>query len=203
VIYVGSFSKTLFPALRLGFLIVPSDLRERLVAARAAADQHPPTIDQAVLADFIIEGHFARHLRRMRVVYRERLEALMAAAARYCGGVVRIRPVQTGLSSTGSTGPAYQRRRRRAESRRRCCRPTTRGASAASTASSSASAPCAQMHRGGVWNGWRWPSRRRGGADLAPAGPRPGPRQVLTWRGGPPVGARCGARARRATLGLR
>jgi GntR family transcriptional regulator / MocR family aminotransferase len=97
VIYVGSFSKTLFPALRLGFLIVPSDLQAGLVAARAAADQHPPTIDQAVLADFILGGHFARHLRRMRVAYRERLEALTAAAERYCRGVLRVRPVQTGL----------------------------------------------------------------------------------------------------------
>jgi GntR family transcriptional regulator / MocR family aminotransferase len=97
VIYVGSFSKTLFPALRLGFLVVPSDLRERLVAARAAADQHPPTIDQAVLADFLVEGHFARHVRRMRMAYRERLEALTAAAERYCGGALRVRPVQTGL----------------------------------------------------------------------------------------------------------
>jgi GntR family transcriptional regulator / MocR family aminotransferase len=97
VIYVGSFSKTLFPALRLGFLIVPPDLRDRLVAARAAADQHPPTLDQAVLADFIGEGHFARHVRRMRVVYRERLEALVAAATRLCGGALAVRPVQTGL----------------------------------------------------------------------------------------------------------
>ena len=97
VIYVGSFSKTLFPALRLGFLIVPPDLREKLVAARAAADQHPPTLDQAVLADFILEGHFGRHLRRMRLAYRERLEALIAAAERFCGGALRVRPVQTGL----------------------------------------------------------------------------------------------------------
>ena len=97
VIYVGSFSKTLFPALRLGFLIVPTDLRERLVAARAAADQHPPTIDQAVLADFIVGGHFARHLRRMRVAYRERLHAMIAAAERHLGGALRVRPVQPGL----------------------------------------------------------------------------------------------------------
>jgi len=97
VIYVGSFSKTLFPALRLGFVIVPSDLRERLVTARAAADQHPPTIDQAVMTDFLVEGHFARHVRRMRMAYRERLEALRAAAERSCGGVLRVRPVQTGL----------------------------------------------------------------------------------------------------------
>jgi len=97
VIYVGSFSKTLFPALRLGFVIVPSDLRDRLVAARAAADQHPPTIDQAVMADFLLEGHFARHVRRMRMAYRERLDALRAAAERYCGGVLRVRAVATGL----------------------------------------------------------------------------------------------------------
>jgi GntR family transcriptional regulator/MocR family aminotransferase len=97
VIYVGSFSKTLFPALRLGFVIVPPDLREGLVTARAAADQHPPTLDQAVLADFIGEGHFARHLRRMRMVYRERLEALVAAAERSCRGALRVRPVRTGL----------------------------------------------------------------------------------------------------------
>jgi GntR family transcriptional regulator/MocR family aminotransferase len=97
VIYVGSFSKTLFPALRLGFVIVPLDLQDRLVAARAAADQHPPALDQAVLTDFIAEGHFARHIRRMRARYRERLEAVNAAATRFCTGALRLRPVQTGL----------------------------------------------------------------------------------------------------------
>jgi GntR family transcriptional regulator/MocR family aminotransferase len=97
VIYVGSFSKTLFPALRLGFVIVPPDLQDRLVAARATADQHPPVLDQAILADFILEGHFARHLRRMRAAYRERLEALAAAAARLCAGALRLRAVRTGL----------------------------------------------------------------------------------------------------------
>jgi GntR family transcriptional regulator / MocR family aminotransferase len=97
VIYVGSFSKTLFPALRLGFLIVPPDLQAPLVAARAAADQHPPALDQAVLADFIADGHFARHLRRMRVAYRERLEAVTAAAEERCAGALRVRPTRTGL----------------------------------------------------------------------------------------------------------
>jgi GntR family transcriptional regulator/MocR family aminotransferase len=97
VIYVGSFSKTLFPALRLGFLVVPPDLQDGLVAARATADQHPPVLDQAVLADFLGEGHFARHLRRMRVAYRERLEALTDVAARFCGGILRLRPTRTGL----------------------------------------------------------------------------------------------------------
>ncbi len=97
VIYVGSFSKTLFPALRLGFLIVPTGLQERLVAARLATDQHPPALDQAVLADFILEGHFVRHLRRMRTAYRERLEALADAVERFCCGVLRLRAVRTGL----------------------------------------------------------------------------------------------------------
>jgi GntR family transcriptional regulator/MocR family aminotransferase len=97
VIYVGSFSKTLFPALRLGFVIVPPDLQDRLVAARVAADQHPPWLEQAILADFIVEGHFARHLRRMRAAYRERLAALTQAAVRHCRGTLRLRPVGTGL----------------------------------------------------------------------------------------------------------
>jgi GntR family transcriptional regulator / MocR family aminotransferase len=97
VIYVGSFSKTLFPAIRLGFLIVPADLNEKVVAARRSIDCHPPTLDQAALADFMIAGHFDRHLRRMRAAYRERLETLMEAAVRYCRGALDIRPVGTGL----------------------------------------------------------------------------------------------------------
>jgi GntR family transcriptional regulator/MocR family aminotransferase len=97
VIYAGSFSKNLFPALRLGFLIVPNDLREPFLAARRAADVHPPLIDQAVLADFMVGGHFDRHLRRMTAAYGERLEALTSAAQRYCRGMLTLRPVQTGL----------------------------------------------------------------------------------------------------------
>ena len=98
VIYVGSFSKSLFPSLRLGFLIAPPDLHDRLVAARLfGADPQPPFLDQAILADFIAGGHYARHLRRMRSAYRERLEALVAGAERYCAGALRVRPPRTGL----------------------------------------------------------------------------------------------------------
>jgi GntR family transcriptional regulator / MocR family aminotransferase len=97
VIYVGSFSKTLFPALRLGFLIVPPDLHDTVLAARRAVDIHRATMDQAVLADFMIGGHFERHLRRMRTEYRARRDALADAAVRHCRGVLQLRPVSTGL----------------------------------------------------------------------------------------------------------
>ena len=97
VIYVGSFAKALFPSLRLGFLIVPPSLCAPVRAARSGSELHPPALDQAVLADFMLAGHFERHIRRMRVLYRERLEALRAAAERHCGGALRVRPVHTGL----------------------------------------------------------------------------------------------------------
>jgi GntR family transcriptional regulator/MocR family aminotransferase len=97
VVYVGSFAKALFPALRLGFLIVPANLQEGLAAARRASDHHPPVLEQAVLADFIREGHFERHLRRMRAVHRERLEALTDAAHRHCAGALRVREARAGL----------------------------------------------------------------------------------------------------------
>ena len=97
VIYVGTFAKSMFPAMRLGFLIVPSDLVPHVHAMRRAADIHPPVLEQLALADFIRAGHYATHLRRMRSVYRERLEALDAAAAELCAGALRLRPIQTGL----------------------------------------------------------------------------------------------------------
>ena len=97
VIYVGTFSKSVFPALRLGFMIVPPDLHDKFMAGRRNTDLHPPVLEQMALADFITGRHYARHLRRMRLAYRERLEALTDAAKRECGGVLRIRSVQTGL----------------------------------------------------------------------------------------------------------
>jgi GntR family transcriptional regulator / MocR family aminotransferase len=97
VIYVGSFSKALFPSLRLGFLIVPPDLQQTFIATRRACDVHPPVLDQAVVAELITEGHFDRHIRRMRAAYTERLEALVEAADRHCRGALRLRPVRTGL----------------------------------------------------------------------------------------------------------
>jgi GntR family transcriptional regulator / MocR family aminotransferase len=97
VIYVGTFSKHLMPALRLGFLILPADLRERVLQVRRTAELHPQTIDQLALADLMREGHYDRHLRRLRAICEERLRAFEEAAERYCGGLLRVRPVHTGL----------------------------------------------------------------------------------------------------------
>jgi GntR family transcriptional regulator/MocR family aminotransferase len=97
VIYLSTFAKSMFPALRLGFLVVPPDLWDKFRRARRAADVHPPLLEQMVLTDFIADGHYARHIRRMRGIYRERLEALRDAAEALCGGVLQLRPVQTGI----------------------------------------------------------------------------------------------------------
>jgi GntR family transcriptional regulator/MocR family aminotransferase len=96
VIYAGTFSKTLFPALRLGFLIVPSDLVEGFVRARIASDVHPPLLEQMVLSEFITRGHYDRHVRRMQLEYSERLHALRTAIDR-TGAALQLRPVHSGL----------------------------------------------------------------------------------------------------------
>src|SRR5262249_49909075 len=69
VIYIGTFSKVLFPALRLGYVVAPPDLVDAFVRARATLGWCSPVMDQVVLADFINEGHFTRHIRRMRSIY--------------------------------------------------------------------------------------------------------------------------------------
>jgi GntR family transcriptional regulator/MocR family aminotransferase len=79
VIYIGTFSKVMFPALRVGYIVVPKDLVPAFSAARDAADVFSSTLYQLVLTDFIREGHFARHIRRMRMLYMERRKALVSA----------------------------------------------------------------------------------------------------------------------------
>lgn len=101
VIYVGTFSKVLFPSLRLGYMVVPSDLVDAFVRARAAVGWCCPLIDQAVLADFISEGHFTRHIRRMRSVYAERQDALIAALHREAGDLLEVARTDAGIHVIG------------------------------------------------------------------------------------------------------
>jgi GntR family transcriptional regulator/MocR family aminotransferase len=105
VIYVGTFSKTLFPAVRLGYLIVPPDLVNVFRAARAVSDRQSPTMDQAVLADFVAGGHFARHVRRMRRLYAARQEVLVDEVRRQLGGRIQVTPVSTGMHLLGWLDP--------------------------------------------------------------------------------------------------
>jgi GntR family transcriptional regulator/MocR family aminotransferase len=79
VIYLGTFSKVLFPALRLAYLVVPRDLIHAFLVARFFATRHPPRLEQATLAAFINQGHFDRHIRRMRTLYAQRQDALLRA----------------------------------------------------------------------------------------------------------------------------
>jgi GntR family transcriptional regulator/MocR family aminotransferase len=97
VIYIGTFSKVLFPAVRVGYLVVPPGLWDDFLAAREALDLFSPTLYQLVLADFLAEGHFGRHLRRMRAVYLRRRQALLDGLARHCGGVLAVHNADAGL----------------------------------------------------------------------------------------------------------
>lgn len=97
VIYLGSFSKVLFPSIRIGYMIAPDDLIDSFVAARALIDGHSPTLTQAVLADFIDGGHFTGHLRRMRGLYAERQAKLLTAAREILPEDCRLEPTESGM----------------------------------------------------------------------------------------------------------
>jgi GntR family transcriptional regulator/MocR family aminotransferase len=100
VLYAGSFSKVLFPSLRLGYLVVPLSLVHAVEAAKSLTNRHAPLLDQAVLCDFITQGHFSRHLRRMRLIYAERLSVLLDEADQNLSGLLQISPVEAGLQTS-------------------------------------------------------------------------------------------------------
>lgn len=97
VVYLGTFSKVLFPALRLGYVVLPPALLEPFLHAKRLVDRGAPTLTQAAVTDFIVEGHFERHLRRLRQEYGERRQALVTALERYLPGQVSYSDAPAGL----------------------------------------------------------------------------------------------------------
>jgi GntR family transcriptional regulator/MocR family aminotransferase len=101
VIYCNAFNKMLFPALRLGFLVVPPALIDPVIAARSILDRFPSVLDQATLADFMSEGHLEQHMRRMRDLYTARFDALVRYAQRNIKDVMEVSPAGAGLQVVG------------------------------------------------------------------------------------------------------
>jgi GntR family transcriptional regulator/MocR family aminotransferase len=97
VILVGSFNKFMFPALRIGYIVVPPPLVEPLATLRFGVDLNSFGIEQAILSEFIEEGGLARHLRRMREVYGARLAVLKQCCKKYLRGAVELSPARAGL----------------------------------------------------------------------------------------------------------
>jgi GntR family transcriptional regulator/MocR family aminotransferase len=97
VLYLGTASKTLFPSLRIGWLVVPESLVRAFTLAKAYADTGGASLEQRVLAEFVAEGHLERHVRRARVRNAARREALEAAVARHLAGAARLEGTRAGL----------------------------------------------------------------------------------------------------------
>jgi GntR family transcriptional regulator/MocR family aminotransferase len=101
VLFAGSFSKVLFPGLRLGYLVVPESLVERIETMLSVSRRHGPVLEQAILTDFIADGHFGRHIRRMREIYAQRLGVLLEEGRRHLDGLLTISDVEAGLQTVG------------------------------------------------------------------------------------------------------
>jgi GntR family transcriptional regulator/MocR family aminotransferase len=102
VIYIGTFSKVLFASLRVGYMVIPADLVERFQAVRYAMDIFPPYLYQEVIADFMREGHFARHIRRMRLLYSGRRRELVEQIRKTCGNTLEIHGSEAGMHLTAT-----------------------------------------------------------------------------------------------------
>jgi GntR family transcriptional regulator / MocR family aminotransferase len=105
VIYIGTFSKVMFPALRLGYMVVPKDLLPAFSAARDAADIFSSTLYQAVMTEFIREGHFARHIRRMRMLYMDRRRSLTKAIQTWMGDILEVIGEEAGMHLVALLAP--------------------------------------------------------------------------------------------------
>ena len=101
VLYAGTFSKTLVPALRLGYLIVPPALVVAATRARAVSDRNAPTVEQALVAGMLADGSYARHVRRMRLLYEQRQAALLAALTLHCAPWLEVAAHDAGMHLVG------------------------------------------------------------------------------------------------------
>jgi GntR family transcriptional regulator/MocR family aminotransferase len=101
VIFCGSFNKVMFPSLRLGYLVVPHNLIEVFAHTKAMTTRHQSLLDQAVLCDFIEQGHLGRHLRRMRKIYEERFKILLASAQEHLADYLEMATIEAGLQTVG------------------------------------------------------------------------------------------------------
>jgi GntR family transcriptional regulator/MocR family aminotransferase len=98
VIYIGTFSKSLFPALRLGYVVLPQQLVDAFSGFRRATDYCAPYLTQAAVNQFIIDGHFAHHLRHMRALYSERQSVMLSALRRHFGDHLWVKGADTGMN---------------------------------------------------------------------------------------------------------
>lgn len=105
VIYSNTFNKVLFPSLRLAFLVVPPRLIDAVAAARSVLERFPPLLEQAILCDFIVEGHLGQHMRRMRDLYASRLDRIVRCARAELDGVLEMSPLRGGLQIVGWLPP--------------------------------------------------------------------------------------------------
>lgn len=105
VIYIGTFSKVLFPSLRLGYMIIPEDLVDAFIAARWVCDRCSPFLEQAALTDFITEGHFASHIRRMRTLYMERRTVMLNSIHEELGDLLQATDTEAGMHFVGWLRP--------------------------------------------------------------------------------------------------
>ena len=121
VIYLGTFSKVLFPSLRLGYLVVPSRIADRFALARVGFDllPEPPILPQPIVDVFMREGFFSAHVRRMRSIYRNRQAALVEAAEKHLSQILTVRPHTSGMHLLGRFSPEFSERLRDDEASQR------------------------------------------------------------------------------------
>ena len=115
VIYTGTFSRAMFPALRLAYMVTPAPLTDAFVRARGQLDGYAVAVTQAAVAAFMESGSFAAHIRRMRALYKERQDTLVGLAKRYLKGALELEPSDAGLHLVGRLPPGVSDERIAAE----------------------------------------------------------------------------------------